>query len=129
MHIVDSLAPIRSVTGRNRVEDGTAELRRPEDRAGWEERYNWLDAAFYGEPYSTGDITALGLFRAVDENGDELSITKRLLQDWRFVIETAASRRGPAGRQGDGRRWADCLAALASQPAGWAVGPYQRGAG
>jgi len=91
MHIVDSLAPIRSVTGRNRVEDGTAELRRPEDRAGWEERYNWLDAAFYGEPYSTGDITALGLFRAVDENGDELSITKRLLQDWRFVIETDAN--------------------------------------
>lgn len=91
MHIIDNLAPVRSVTGRNRVEDGTGMLRRPENREEWIERYNWLDSAFYGEPYTTGDITALGLFRAVDENGQEISITKRLLQDWRFVVETDAT--------------------------------------
>jgi hypothetical protein len=91
MHIVDNLAPSRSVTGRNSVEDGAAVLQRPENREGWLARYDWLDRAYWGEPYTVGDVTALGLFRAVDENGLEISITKRLTQDWRFVIETGAN--------------------------------------
>jgi hypothetical protein len=91
MPILYPLKPVRNIQGYNSADDGTNVFTRPEDQAEWVDRYNWLDKAYYGEPYELGDVTALNLFRALDESGDSIGDTQRLVQDWRFVVDVDAA--------------------------------------
>jgi hypothetical protein len=86
---------------------GDAAFSYPESEAAWKARYNWLWSAYHNEPYTAGDITALGLFKALDADGDKIASTRRLTRDLQHIVETdvramAAHRLSlePAARSG-----------------------------
>lgn len=56
----------------------------------WVQRYSWLHDAYVGGPYSVGDMKALGLFRALDPDGDVILETRRLTRDVQHVVDTGA---------------------------------------
>ena len=70
----------------------------PKTRDGWQERYDWLDSWWLGEPYGAADVKPLRLFKAVDDNGKLIAQAERLVQDAQFIVDTDARTLG-------GGRW------------------------
>lgn len=70
---------------------------RPEERASkaypdtdqeWIDRYDRLESAYLSEPYTVAEIKAFHLFRALDDNNDEIDVTRRTFSLFKFVVET-----------------------------------------
>lgn len=57
----------------------------------WVARYGWLSDSYTGEAYTTGDMTALGLFRALDPDGKVILETRRLTRDVQHVVNVGAT--------------------------------------
>lgn len=72
-------------------QQGTGGFGYPRSPEEWNTRYSWLFGQYAGEPYSVGDIKQLGLFRALDDNGNVIAETRRITSDVRHVINTDAS--------------------------------------
>ncbi len=60
----------------------------PATHAGWEARYQYLIDAYHGENYSQSMIKRLNLFRALDDDGKIIGLTRRLHRDIQFVVDT-----------------------------------------
>lgn len=59
----------------------------PETEEGWYDRYDALLRAYEQGGYSEAEVKAHHLFRAVDDAGDEIDITRRVYQAYRFVVD------------------------------------------
>jgi len=66
-------------------------FRYPRTHEEWQERYLYLIDAYNGETYSQELIKKLSLFRALDDNGQVLSLTRRMYRDRIFLVEVASS--------------------------------------
>lgn len=62
----------------------------PQTHEQWVSRYSWLSDSYTGEAYSVGDMKALGLFRALDPDGEVILETRRLTRDVQHVVNTGA---------------------------------------
>ena len=60
----------------------------PSNHAGWQARYQYLIDAYHGENYSQHMIKRLSLFRALDDDGKIIALTRRLHRDIQFVVDT-----------------------------------------
>ena len=69
---------------------GTSALRYPRTHDEWVDLYGWLRDAFVADPYDTSDLKGLHLFRALDDNGDEIAVATRVVQDAQHIINADA---------------------------------------
>jgi len=60
----------------------------PETEEAWRARYDMLEEAYEHGLYSSSEAKAYHLFRAVDDAGDEVDITRRVFQAYRFIVDT-----------------------------------------
>ena len=60
----------------------------PTSEQGWVDRYDRLLATYLGEPYDISEIKHFHLFRALDDDGNDIDITKRLTTLYRFIVNT-----------------------------------------
>lgn len=60
----------------------------PTTEAGWRDRYDRLWAMYLGVPYDAGECKQFHLFRALDDNGQEIDQAKRLTTLFKFVTDT-----------------------------------------
>ena len=60
----------------------------PSNHAGWQARYQYLIDAYHGENYSQHMVKRLSLFRALDDDGKIIALTRRLHRDIQFVVDT-----------------------------------------
>ena len=89
--VAGMLSGVRSLVNKN--EASSVSLRKfaaPQSHEEWVDRYGWLHSAYIGEPYTTTDMKALGLFRALDPNGDVIAETTRLTRDIQHVVDIDA---------------------------------------
>lgn len=63
----------------------------PSTEEGWQERYQRLLDRYHGHTYSYGFIKRLQLFRALDDDGYTLGLTRTLHRDLQFIVDTAKS--------------------------------------
>lgn len=59
----------------------------PETEEGWFDRYDSLLRAYEHGGYSESEVKAYHLFRAVDDAGDEIDMTRRVYQAYRFIVD------------------------------------------
>jgi hypothetical protein len=59
----------------------------PSTEQGWKDRYDRLWCAYLAEPYDLAEIKAFHLFRALDDNNDEIDVTRRVFSLYRFITE------------------------------------------
>lgn len=69
----------------------TSALRYPRTHQEWVDLKCWLQDAYVADPYSARDLREMHLFRALDDNGDEMAITRRIIQDAQHIVNTDAS--------------------------------------
>jgi len=60
----------------------------PDTEEGWRARYTALGLAYEQGAYSTAEVQAYHLFRAVNDAGDEIDMTRRVAQVYRFIVDT-----------------------------------------
>ena len=66
-------------------------FRLPRSHEEWVALYQYRLDAYYGETYTQTLIKDLQLFRALDDNGKVIAITRRLFRDVTFVVDVATS--------------------------------------
>lgn len=59
----------------------------PETLREWKARYTLLERAYEQGKYSAAEAKAHHLFRAVDDAGSEIDLTRRVCQAYRFVVD------------------------------------------
>jgi hypothetical protein len=82
----DPLADRRLTVLQGGSDDFTAY---PASHAGWVNRYQYLIDAYHGETYTQQQIKELSLFRALDDDGKVIALTRRLHRDIQFIVDTA----------------------------------------
>jgi hypothetical protein len=60
----------------------------PTTENGWHDRYDRLWCAYLQEPYDTGEAGKFHLFRALDDQGNEIDLTRRTFDLVRFIVDT-----------------------------------------
>ena len=66
-------------------------FRYPETDDEWQSWYDYRLDAYYGNNYSQDMVKALNLFRALDDDGDVLGVTRRLHRDIQHVVDVGAA--------------------------------------
>lgn len=106
----DPLADRRLTVLQGGSDDFTAY---PATQAGWINRYQYLIDAYHGETYTQQQIKELSLFRALDDDGKVIALTRRLHRDLQYLIDTARDalavsqvtlQRAPGASEADYRR-------------------------
>ena len=59
----------------------------PSTEQGWKDRYDRLWCAYLSEPYDVAEVREFHLFRALDDNNDEIDVTRRVYSLYRFITE------------------------------------------
>lgn len=86
MSYQDPLADRRLTVLQGGGDDFTAY---PATHAGWINRYQFLIDAYHGETYTQQQIKELSLFRALDDDGKVIALTRRLHRDIQYLVDTA----------------------------------------
>lgn len=86
MSYQDPLADRRLTVLQGGSDDFTAY---PATHAGWINRYQFLIDAYHGETYTQQQIKELSLFRALDDDGKVIALTRRLHRDIQYLVDTA----------------------------------------
>jgi hypothetical protein len=66
-------------------------FRYPRSHTEWVAWYEYRIDAYHGENYPAEIVKALHLFRALDDDGQEIAITRRIHRDIQFVVEVASA--------------------------------------
>ena len=82
----DPLADRRLTVLQGGSDDYTAY---PSTHEGWKDRYHFLIDAYHGETYTQQQIKELSLFRALDDDGKVIALTRRLHRDIQYIVDKA----------------------------------------
>jgi hypothetical protein len=85
MGLNDPLADRRLIVYQGGVDDLTAY---PATHLGWVNRYQYLLDAYHGETYTQHQCKELNLFRALDDDGKIIALTRRLHRDIQYIVDT-----------------------------------------
>ena len=85
MGLNDPLADRRLIVYQGGVDDLTAY---PATHLGWVNRYQYLLDAYHGETYPQHQCKELNLFRALDDDGKIIALTRRLHRDIQYIVDT-----------------------------------------
>jgi hypothetical protein len=67
----------------------------PSTHQGWVDRYQELIDAYHGVTYSQAQIKRMQLFRALDDSGKVIALTRRIHRDLQFIVNTGAAALAP----------------------------------
>lgn len=85
MGLNDPLADRRLIVYQGGTDDLTTY---PATHLGWVNRYNFLLDAYHGETYTQHQCKELNLFRALDDDGKIIALTRRLHRDIQYIVDT-----------------------------------------
>ena len=85
MALNDPLADRRLVVYQGGTDDLTAY---PATHLGWVNRYQYLLDAYHGDTYTQHQCKELNLFRALDDDGKIIALTRRLHRDIQYIVDT-----------------------------------------